>query len=323
MKTSPWQRLVLDNALSALSEGRLAHALLLVGPPHMGKLAVAEALAQRLLCSAPGPDNLACGQCRSCTLFAARTHGDIQRVSFEPNDKGDKLRTEITVDQIRRLGHWFSLTPAMGGAQVALIEPADGMNVAAANALLKTLEEPSSNRFLLIVTSRPGRLPATIRSRCQRLEFRVPSREDAMAWLRAEGLPEAEIGPALDAARGQPGLAAEWLAQGGLKIRREVLADLNAIATGKTGPVELAQRWLADEHGELRLRFAADLAVEAAGQHVGAAAATRGGLTVPGDFTKLSAWFDAVNRTREQLKQPIRNDLVLAGLLREWRTMFP
>ncbi len=322
MKTSPWQRAVLDNALSALAEGRLAHALLLVGPPHMGKAAVAEVLAQRLLCSAPGPDQLACGRCRSCMLFAARTHGDIQRVTFEPNDKGDKLRTEITVDQIRRLGHWFSLTPQFGGAQVAVIDPADGMNVAAANALLKTLEEPSPNRFLLIVTSRPGRLPATIRSRCQRLEFRVPSREDAMAWLRAEGLPEAEIGPALDAARGQPGLAAEWLAQGGMKIRRDVLTDLNAIAAGKTGPVELAQRWLGDEHGELRLRFAADLALEAAGRFTGAVAAARGGLTVPGDFTKLSAWFDAINRTREQLKQPIRSDLVLAGLLREWRTMF-
>jgi DNA polymerase III subunit delta' len=323
MKTAPWQRAVLDNALAALAEGRLAHALLLIGPPHMGKLAVADALARRLLCSSPGADGLACGTCRSCTLYAAKTHGDIQRVTFEPNDKGDKLRTEITVDQIRRLGQWFSLTPQLGGAQVALIEPADAMNVAAANALLKTLEEPSTNRFLLIVTSKPGRLPATIRSRCQRLEFRIPAREDAMAWLRSEGLPEAEIGPALDAARGQPGLAADWIAEGGLAVRREVLTDLNALATGKAGPVETAQRWLGDEHGELRLRFAADLALDAAGRFTGAVATARGGLTVPGDFTKLSAWFDAINRTREQLRAPIRNDLVLAGLLREWRTMFP
>lgn len=323
MNFSPWQRAVLDNALAALSEGRLAHALLLVGPVHMGKGEVADVLAQRLLCSAPGSDNLACGRCRSCQLFAARTHGDIQRVSFEPNDKGDKLRSEITVDQVRRLGQWFSLTPALGGAQVAVIDPADAMNAAAANALLKTLEEPSSNRFLLIVTSKPGRLPATIRSRCQRLEFRVPARADAAAWLRTRGFADADIEPALDAARGQPGIAADWLANGSLPLRREVLGDLNAIAAGKKSPIDLAQRWLGDDQGELRLRFAADLALDAAASRVGARVADRAGLTVPADFTKLSAWFDAVNRTREQLRAPIRNDLVLAGLLREWRTMFP
>jgi len=323
MKFSPWQRTVLDNALAALSEGRLAHALLLVGPAHMGKGEVAEFLAQRLLCSAPNADNLACGACRSCTLFAARTHGDIQRVTFEPNDKGDKLRTTITVDQIRRLGQWFSLTPQLGGAQVAVVTPADAMTVEAANALLKTLEEPSNNRFLMIVTSKPGRLPATIRSRCQRLEFRVPARADAAAWLRTQGHADAEIGLALDAARGQPGIAADWLAEGGLAVRQAVLADLNAIAAGKKSPVELAQRWLADDQGELRLRFAADLAPEAASQPVGALAGGPAGFTGPAHFTKLSAWFDAINRTREQLQAPIRNDLVLAGLLREWRTMFP
>jgi len=323
MNFSPWERAGFENALAALSEGRLAQALLSVGPVHMGKGEVAEVLAQRLLCSAPGSDNLACGRCRSCQLFAARTHGDIQRVSFEPNDKGDKLRSEITVDQVRRLGQWFSLTPALGGAQVAVIDPADAMNAAAANALLKTLEEPSSNRFLLIVTSKPGRLPATIRSRCQRLEFRVPGRDDAAAWLRTRGFADADIELALDAARGQPGIAAAWLANGSLPLRREVLGDLNAIAAGKKSPIDLAQRWLGDDQGELRLRFAADLALDAAASRVGARVADRAGLTVPADFTKLSAWFDAVNRTREQLRAPIRNDLVLAGLLREWRTMFP
>ncbi|HMB55765.1 MAG TPA: DNA polymerase III subunit delta' [Arenimonas sp.] len=319
---APWQQSVLDNALAALAEGRLAHALLLVGPANMGKGAVAEILAQRLLCSSPAADGLACGKCRSCLLYAAKTHGDIQRVSFELNEKGDKLRTEISVDQIRRLGQWFSLTPQLGGAQVALIEPADGMNVAASNALLKTLEEPSANRFLLIVTSRPGRLPATIRSRCQRLEFRIPARGEAQAWLRGLGHADAQIEVALDAARGQPGLAAEWLGNGGLQLRRDVVADLNAVGSGRMSPIEQAQRWLADDRGELRLRFAADLALSAASRQVGASAKEPGGLTMPTDFPKLSAWFDAINRTREQLRAPIRNDLVLAGLLREWRTMF-
>ena len=319
---APWQQVVIDNALAALAENRLGHALLLVGPAQLGKLEVATALAQRLLCTNPDAGNLACGRCRSCQLFAAETHGDFKHVSFEPNEKGDKLRTEISVDQIRRLGQWFSLTPQMGGAQVALIEPADALNTASANALLKTLEEPAPNRFLLIVTSKPGRLPATIRSRCQRLEFRLPAREVALAWLRGKGHPEEAAVPALDAALGHPGLAEDWLSHGGLALRKEVRADLNALGSGQASPVELAQRWLADEQAELRLRFSADLAMEAAACQLGATAATRGGLNAPRDFSRLSDWFDAVNRTRDQLRAPLRHDLILAGLLHQWRSMF-
>jgi len=320
---APWQQAVLDNALAAHAEQRLGHALLLVGPAQMGKLEVAMALAQRLLCTSPNAaDNLACGRCRSCQLFAAETHGDFKRVSFEPNEKGDKLRTEISVEQIRRLGQWFSLTPQMGGAQVALIEPADALNIASANALLKTLEEPAPNRFLLIVTSKPGRLPATIRSRCQRLEFRMPARSVAIDWLRDKGHPEASAAPALDAALGHPGLAEDWLSHGGLALRKTVRADLNAVGAGQTRPVETAQRWLADEQLELRLRFSADLALEAAAARLGAVPATRGSLNAPADFSRLSDWFDAVNRTREQLRAPLRHDLILAGLLQQWRSMF-
>ena len=172
MKFTPWQSAAFDNALSAHAEGRLGHALLLTGPELLGKRDVALALARRLLCATPAPDGFACGRCRPCQLFAAQTHGDYRLVSFEPNDKGDKLRTEITVEQIRRLGQWFALTPQLGGAQVALIAPADAMNTAAANALLKTLEEPASNRFLLLVSDRPGRLPATFTILPGALRFR-------------------------------------------------------------------------------------------------------------------------------------------------------
>ena len=319
---APWQQDVLDRAAAARAEGRLGHALLLIGPERMGKAEVAVALARGLLCQAPREGLIACGSCRGCQLFSAQTHPDFRHVTYEPNDKGDKLRTELTVDQVRRLGQWFSLTPQLGGAQVAIIEPADAMTVAAANALLKTLEEPAPNRFLLLVAARAGRLPATIRSRCQRLEFRLPARAEAEAWLRAQGLPSAEIGAALDAARGHPGLAADWLAHGGMKLRREVLADLNAVASGTLGPVALAQRWLGDEQAELRLRFAADLAQDAASRQLGLRPVEAGGLAMPADFSRVSAWYDAVNRSREQLRAPLRHDLVLAGLMHEWRTLF-
>ena len=327
---SPWQAAAFEGAVRAFEQGRLGHALLLAGPPHMGKQAVAEELARRMLCGSPRSDGFACGQCRSCQLFGAQkvglatmqAHADLQRIGLEPNDKGDKLRTEITVDQVRRLGEWFSLTAQFGGAQVAIVEPADLMNHQAANALLKTLEEPAANRFLLLVSSRPGRLPATIRSRCQRIEFPLPPPSEALAWLQAQGFSEADAESGLAAARDNPGLAAAWLADGSLALRDEVRKQLRAVAAGKAGVVETAQQWLADDQGELRLRFAADLALELGARGLGAMTGAEEPAGGAARFPGLARWFDAINRTREQLRAPLRNDLVLAGLLREWRNMF-
>lgn len=317
---APWQQRVLDGALAALAEGRLGHALLFCGPAHMGKLAVATALARRLLCATPGPDGLACGQCRGCRLFAAGTHPDLKQVSFETNEKTGNLRSEIIVEQMRGLSEWFSLTPQMGGAQVALIQPADALNPAAANALLKTLEEPARDRYLLLVTDRPGRLVATIRSRCQRMEFRPPGGDEARAWLAAQGHSEPALSQALQAASGHPGLAADWLAGGGLALREAVRDALERIGAGRASPLDTAQAWLADGQAALRLRFAAELARD------GLAARLTGreapALTLPADVQKLSAWFDGVNRARDQLPVPaLRHDLALAGLLLEWRNL--
>ena len=221
---------------------------------------------------------------------------------------------------MRRLGQWLALTPQLGGPQVAIIDPADLMNSASANALLKTLEEPASNRFLLLVSSRPGRLPATIRSRCQRLDFRLPARDESLAWLAAESLAPTDAVTALDAARGNPGLALAWATAGALGVREEVARSMNAVAGGRAGAVEVAQAWLGDERAELRLRFAADLVLDLAASPW--RVARTGSLTAPADFSRLPAWFDAVNRVREQLRAPLRNDLVLSGLLLEWRSLF-
>ena len=327
---APWQLRVYRQAVDALAQGRLGHGLLLVGPAHLGKKAVAEALAQRMLCPTPTSEDFACGQCRSCRLFVAQlvgllttqAHGDLQRVGLEPNDKGDKLRSEISIDQVRKLGQWFSLSAQFGGIKVAVIEPADRLTHAAANALLKTLEEPAPSRFLLLVSSRPGRLPATVRSRCQRLEFRLPTEGEARAWLRDQGLADAQAGDALQAARGNPGLAAHWLRTGGLRLRGEVLKALESLREGRASPIELAQSWLADGHAELRLRFAAELALDAAVRNQGMDGSGPVGLTPPADFPKLSTWFDGINRLREQLGAPLRHDLVLAGLLLDWRRLY-
>lgn len=303
-----WQQRVYDQAVTALDAGRLAHGLLFCGPAQLGKRAVAERLAQRLLCQKPLAEGEPCGQCRSCHLLAAGTHPDYQFVSFIPNKEGTRLRTEIVIEQIRQLSQQLALTPQYGGAQVAILEPAEAINNAACNALLKTLEEPVPGRYLWLVSSHPTRLPATIRSRCQRYEFRLPQADEALAWLRSRGHSEAAAREALDAARGHPGMAHEWLENDGLKLRRDVAADMARLARGEAGTVETAQRWVGDEDAALRLRHAADLAL-----------AEAAGLTDPVRTRSLAAWFDQANRTRDLLRTTVRADLAVTELLLAWR----
>ncbi|MDQ3617234.1 MAG: DNA polymerase III subunit delta', partial [Pseudomonadota bacterium] len=244
---APWQQRVYQQAAAAIDAGRLGHGLLFCGPAQLGKRAVAERLAQRLLCTDRGADGEPCGQCRGCRLFGNRSqadpaelrpdgtlahpfghsvHPDLDFIGFEVNQKvrPPKLRGEIVIEQIRRLSEQLALTTQYGGAGIAIIDPADSINHAASNALLKTLEEPVPGRYLWLVSAHPARLSATIRSRCQRVEFRLPPQVEALAWLSAQGHADAAAAEALDAARGHPGLADAWLQGDGLALRREVAA---------------------------------------------------------------------------------------------------
>jgi DNA polymerase-3 subunit delta' len=308
MTLAPWQQRVYDQALAALEAGRLGHALLFCGPGQLGKREVATRLAQRLLCTERQADGAPCGTCRSCHLFQAGTHPDYQFVSFIPNKEGTKLRTEIIIDQIRDVSGRLSLTPQYGSVQIAVIDPADAINHAASNALLKTLEEPVPGRYLWLVSAHPGRLSATIRSRCQRLEFRLPPIAESRAWLTTRGHATAAADEALEAARGHPGLAHEWLSGTGLALRREVATDLARLARGESAAMETAQRWAADEDLGLRLRHAADLALLQAGR-----------LTDPARARSLAAWFDHANGVRDLLRTTVRADLALVELLMGWR----
>ena len=329
-RLAPWQQRAYDQAAAAIDAGRLGHALLFCGPAGLGKRLVAERLARRLLCRERDATGDACGRCRGCRLFAARSqadpvevrtdgtlahpwghpgHPDAIFVGHAVNTKTGKPRSEIVIEQVRALSERLALTPQQGGAQVALLDPAEEINHAASNALLKTLEEPQPGRHLWLVSAAPARLPATIRSRCQRVELRLPPRAESLAWLAALGNERTAAEEALVAARGHPGLAAAWLHDGGLALRREVAGDLAQLQGGRAAPVAMAQRWVADDLAGARLRHAADLALEAA----------RDGLTDPGRTRRLAAWFDAVNRARDLLRTPVRADLAVAEVLLGWR----
>jgi DNA polymerase-3 subunit delta' len=315
MTLQPWLADAWGRLAEALASGRLHHGLLFAAPPGLGKRALADAFAAAALCTQRGPDGLPCGACRSCVLVAAGSHPDLVRVSFELRDDG-KPRTELTVDQMRALGRRLAMSSQFGGWQVALVDPADRLNASAANALLKTLEEPASSTVIVLVADDPSRLPATIRSRCQRIDVRAPGRDEALAWLQAQHVDAARAAAALDASLGNPGRAREWSADATLALREACAVDLAALSRGRGTACEIADRWTADQP-VARLWFAAALARDEACR-LARAEAGAFGLTGRAEIPKLAAWFGRANRARDLLATTLRADLVLLDLLRDW-----
>lgn len=232
----PWHRPVWDRLQSARQAGRLPHALLFSGAEGLGKHEFAIAFARSLLCRDPSEDGRPCGVCRSCHLFGAGTHPDYRRI--EPEEPGKAIR----IDSVREFVGKEALTTQLGGYKVVVIEPADAMNTAAANSLLKTLEEPTAWTLMILITSRPSRLPATIRSRCQGVGFGLPPKLQAIEWLQGvSGDCEAEL--LLGLSGGSPLLARRYAAPEVLVQRARMLDEFVEILAGRQDPVAIAARW--------------------------------------------------------------------------------
>lgn len=210
--TYPWHSDPFSALLSRL--GRLPHALLLRGREGIGKLAFAEALARAMLCEKRQPDERACGHCAACGWVEQGSHPDLRRLEPEiltesraPEEEGSekKASLEIRIEQVREIAGFIAMTTHRGGAKVVLIHPAETLNVNAANALLKNLEEPPPQTYFLLVTHRWHQLPPTIRSRCEQVALAPPSREVARDWLERQRLRDPDL--ALAQAGGAPLLA--------------------------------------------------------------------------------------------------------------------
>ncbi len=220
--------------LDALERGRLHHAWLLVGPEGVGKATFAYRAARRLLGARPEPGYGLLGADPDDPAFrqvAGRAHPDL--MVLERDDPDAKARKSIPVDEARALPEFFSKSPGRAAYRVAIIDSADDLNPNAANAVLKTLEEPPPRGVLLLVSHRPGSLLPTIRSRCRRLVFAAPPAEDAARWVAAAAdvSPEAAM-TLLKMARGAPGRALRLAGSGALEIdqaARALVAKLPAI----------------------------------------------------------------------------------------------
>lgn len=258
MKPHDWHA----GAFRGLLDNRptLPHALLLSGARGIGKLAFARALAQALLCESASHGEPACGACSACAWFDTGSHPDFRQVEptaesnhaeVEEGEKNEKKKSIIiSIDQIRALTELIALSSHQGHAKVIVIHPAEMMNVSAANALLKNLEEPPARTYFLLVTHRLQQVLPTIKSRCRHVTLQTPEPSVAQAWLKAQGVDEPAL--ALAQAGGAPLLALElddpeyWGTRAAF-LRRLSAPDLQPIAAAEALrdiPIPQAVSWL-------------------------------------------------------------------------------
>lgn len=261
----PWQQHHWNRLIAQYQQQRLPHALLLVGAEGLGKLQFAKHLAAHMLCQRVDVLDEACGTCSDCRLLETKAHPDFYDVTLLEKSKS------IKVDQIRELNDKLSKTAMHAKRQIAIIHPANHMNRAAANALLKSLEEPVGDVLFILIASQTGHIPATILSRCQRLDFYATADDDTLGWLSSQVSDEFPARSLLKMAGYAPLKAVDLLAEEYPKLRDDLLRDLMHISLKGRNPISQADvyskldllrlltSWLSIVADCLRLQCAADL----------------------------------------------------------------
>ena len=318
----PWLAAAVQRATALTG----AHALLIHGPAGAGHLDLGLVLAQAALCEQTLAAGAAlpatgCGRCASCHLVATRVHPDLLLVVPEllrvqlgwaeeddskPAKTDAKPSKDIKVEQIRQAIDWCRQTSGRGRGKVLLLHSADALNAVAANALLKTLEEPPGRLRLFLTSQDPERLLATVRSRCQRLPLHLPAPALAMTWLDKQG--QTDAAPLLQAAGGSPLEALAWGQEG---LNAALLAALpRQVAAGD--PTLLAGRAV-PRVVDLLLRLSHDAQVLAAGGEPRFFAAAH--MPAGVDLAALLAWQDVLMRTARHDEHPWNAGLLIESLL--------
>ena len=231
----PWLQAYRQHLAAYVKQQRIPQALLINGIAGLGKHELAKQFAQYLICL-DKQENTYCGECASCKLFSANTHPDF--IQLQPEEPGKA----IVVAAIRGLISKLNLKPQYSGYRVVIIRPADKMNINAANAFLKCLEEPPERTVFLLLTEQMQALPATIRSRCQKMLIKPPEINSAAHWLQEQGI-GAEQTLLLHLAQGAPLRALAYAQENVLEQRNSCFAEWQKISQDKACPIQIAEKW--------------------------------------------------------------------------------
>jgi DNA polymerase-3 subunit delta' len=299
---------------------RLPHALLLHGAQGVGKLALAERFAQFLVCENRKQATQPCGRCEGCRWFVAGSHPDIRFLEpetlarnvvvpeegDEPKAKDGKPSNQIKIEQARGLDDFWHVGSHRGGYRVTIVHPAEDMNTATANSLLKILEEPPPGALFLLVSHRPARLLPTIRSRCVPVPVPVPDREAASAWLAKQGVRNADLWLAFSG--GAPLRALDYAAgERGEAIERV----LRAVAAGDRGALADAKdRDSLGSLAEVLQKLALDRAFAAL-----TGKSKYGSAAGPGDARAWLAYARTMGRNRTLARHPLNPKLFAAEMV--------
>ncbi|HZV98992.1 MAG TPA: DNA polymerase III subunit delta' [Methylophilaceae bacterium] len=328
----PWQNELWERLANARQ--RLPHALLLRGRHGTGKFGFSLQLTRSLLCERPGADGHACGICASCGWFDQNNHPDYRLLTPEqeggngedenPTVSPKSKKTQISVTQIRELASFLGLSSHRGGGlRIALIHPAETLNAASANALLKMLEEPPADAVFILVSHQPHRLLPTIVSRCQKIDMPVPDTDSALQWLSERGMRDADSW--LQYAGGSPLTVLTDMEEGakqpdklwqalsmGARLDPFVTAPL-CMAQGMEAAINALQKWVYDLiscHLTQQVRYHA--------QQTSALQA----LIKSVDFGLLLDFQHKLDEARKSATHPLNNELQLENLLLQYTQMF-
>lgn len=322
-----------------LLQERVPQALMINGMPGLGKRTLALHFAQALLCQQRTTEGFACHHCHACLLFNAETHPDLLIVQPETADNGQEQGNgaisrkpgtpkNIGIDKIRALLPLLALKPYGQNFRVVLIDGAECLNTAAANAFLKCLEEPNERTVILLTTADRGRLPATIRSRCQQLYLMAPAHQQASDWLTQQGV-QGDHGVLLNLAQGAPLLALQYAQENVVALRNSCFNEWLQIAKQQSNPVSIAEHWQKLPLPPLLkwlTSWAADLIK---GRYHSSSPDFLNPDLQPRlqelqkqlDLKALFAWYDELLSTQRQLHTQLNKQLLLEVILIHWSNL--
>lgn len=324
----PWNQSLFGRLIA--DRERMPHAILLQGPRGIGKLDLAVGLARWALCEQPSAQG-ACGTCGACHWFGQGNHPDYRLVepleAREEEGEGKAAKKggrNIKVEQVREVTEFLNLTAHRGGWRVAIFHPAEMMQAAAANALLKTLEEPPARVLLILVSHQAGRLLPTVVSRCRRVDVSLPERGQALDWLRGQA-PGTDPDAALDEAGGAPLLALSCL-EPDYVSRRETFLD-QLCAPDRLDVCALAEACKADpgEVWQWLSRWVHDIDLQrqaGRSRYFPQRADTAARLATNIDPTALLRMRQAMTGAARVLRHPLNTTLLLESWLMQYGGLF-